>query len=147
MSLRVATLDDVPQLVAMGRRFLAASHYRHVLAENPAQMGALATRLITQEDGDVLVLDRGDLVGMLGLLVFAHPLSGCRVTSELFWWVEPEVRGDGVKLLKAGERWAIAQHSEQLHMIAPTARVGAFYTRLGYEATEIAFVKNLPRTT
>jgi GNAT superfamily N-acetyltransferase len=141
--IRPAVLSEVPELVQMGCRFLAASQYGAALGENPPQIAALMTRLITQEDGTVLVLDRGTLIGMLGLVVFVHPWAGSRVTSELFWWVEPEVRGDGVKLLKAGERWAREQGSAQLHLVAPTARVAEFYTRLGYRALETEFIKDL----
>ena len=43
---------------------------------------------------------------MLGLGLAAHPFSGVRLAVEVMWWVEPEARGRGRALWRAGERWA-----------------------------------------
>jgi hypothetical protein len=74
---------------------------------------------------------------MIGLLVFAHPMSGERVASEVFWWTNPEARGvHGVKLLRMGEEWARTQDVVAFHMIAPDVRVGSLYARRGYREVE-----------
>lgn len=142
--IRDATIDDVPRLVEMGRRFWADSPYRLTLTENPAQMATIAERLVTQADGVVLVAATPfGLVGMLGLLLFAHHLSAELVAGEVFWYVEPEHRGAGLRLLKQAEEWARAHGARRLQMIAPDTRVGQVYARFGYTPVEVAYQKDL----
>lgn len=150
MTIRDAVIADVPRLVEMGQRFLATSPYRGQIAENPAQFGIVATRCITDPDGTMLVAEMGGIVvGMIALFVFAHPLSAQRTAGELCWWVEPEARGAGVRLMKAAEVWARAHGAETLQMIAPMESdeakppVATVYERAGYRLAELAYVKVL----
>jgi GNAT superfamily N-acetyltransferase len=141
---RLATLADVPALVAMGRTFLAAL-YAGVLADNPEALGALASQLITREDAVVYVADQPvhGVIGMIAMMLYPHPMSGERVASEIFWWVSPTHRGCGMRLLRQAQAWAIARDAQLLQMIAPTPDVAAFYTRLGFEPVETTFFKRL----
>jgi len=137
-------MEDVPALVAMGRQFAQTEMYRDVLRENPDQMTVVATNLIEHESGTVLVLEReGVLVGMIGIVCTLHFLSGEMYAGEVFWWVTPEKRGDGVRLLKAAESWAIERGAKTLQMIAPTERVGQFYDRMGFARMETSYQKDL----
>lgn len=140
--IRLACAADVPRLVEMGLRFRAETDYARHLVENPAQMAELAARLIAS-DG-VLVSERaGALVGMLGYVLFPHFLSGELVAGEVFWWVEPEHRGEGVKLLREAERRAKQRGALKLQMIAPNEKVGALYQRFGYSYVESTFQRSL----
>lgn len=146
MTLRPATLEDLPRLVAMGQHFLQATPYRSLIADNPAQMTALATMLITDANGLLLVADGGGaLVGMIGLLVFSHHLSGERIAGEVFWWVEPQQRGTvGIRLLRAAEQWAKDQRVVTVQMVGPTTgRAGLIYERLGYAPIEVAYQRRI----
>jgi len=140
--IRQATAEDVPRLVEMGRRFRSETGYAKVLAENPAKMAELATQLAAS--GGLLVSEReGELVGMLGYVVYPHFISGESTAGEVFWWVEPEHRGEGLKLLKEAERRAKAVGAEKMQMIAPTDRVATLYLRLGYEFVEASYQRAL----
>jgi GNAT superfamily N-acetyltransferase len=144
-TIREATAADVPRLVEMGRRFRAESAYALRLADNPAQMATMAEYLIASDNGLVLVVERdGLLVGMIGVLVFPHPLSGALTAGEVVFWVEPEHRGYGVRLMRRAEQWAIARGATTMQMVSPTPEVGQFYARLGYHALEVAYEKELP---
>lgn len=136
--IRAAELSDVPRLVAMGQRFLRETPYASRLVENAEQMRSTVTRMLDADTTAVFVAeDDDDLVGMIGMLCFVHPLSGESVGSELFLWVEPQARGiTGLRLLRRGEQWAINQGAQKLQMIAPTADVGTLYQHLGYERVE-----------
>lgn len=137
MTIRPAVLADVPRLVAMGEHFIAQTGYQALLPINPAQIDALMRRLLEAEAGALLVLEGpSELVGMFGLYVFAHPISGERVASEVFWWVEPGARGGGLRLLAAAEAWAVAQGAVVFQMIAPTPAVERVYVRRGYVPVE-----------
>src|SRR4051812_11361518 len=103
--IRLARADEVERLVEMGERFHRESVYKEHVTHNHEQMIALATKLVA--DGNILVMEfNGALVGMIGLVFFPHYLSGERVAVEVFWWLEPEHRGEGRKLLKAAEDFA-----------------------------------------
>jgi len=142
--IRPATREDVPALVAMGQQFAQTEMYRDVLHENPEQMAVVATNLIENEGGTVMVLERdGVLVGMIGLVCTPHFLSGDMYAGEVFWWVTPGQRGDGVRLLRSAEAWAIERGAKTLQMIAPTERVGQFYARMGFTRTDISYQKDL----
>lgn len=126
----------------MGLRFRRESEYRGIIQENPEQMRALATQLA--RSGSLLVSERnGRLVGMLGYVVFPHFLSGELVSGEVFWWVEPEFRGEGVKLLRAAEERSRDYGAKYMQMIAPNERVAGLYRRLGYQAIETSFQRPL----
>ena len=142
--IRPATHEDVPALVVMGQQFAQTEMYRDVLHENPEQMAIVAGNLIDHEYGEILVLERdGMLVGMIGILCTVHFLSGELCAGEVFWWVTPGHRGDGVRLLKAAESWAVVRGAKKLQMIAPTERVGQFYDRMGFTRIEMSYQKEL----
>ncbi|MDQ3170236.1 MAG: GNAT family N-acetyltransferase [Acidobacteriota bacterium] len=145
MMMRKATSDDVPRLVEMGHRFLSSTSYAGAIADNPDQMAATASMLIEHPHGCVLVAENEAhaLVGMLGAIVYAHHISGESVCGEVFWWVEPEHRGVGVRLLRAIETWATGKGALKMQMIAPTPDVCVLYERLGYAPVETAYQRTL----
>lgn len=143
-AIRPADVTDLPAVVALGQRFLAEAEYRGVIAENPAQMEALALRLITGDDATVLLVEHdGEPVGMIGLLFYPHLISAEPLAGELFWWVNPERRRDGVRLLRAAETWARDRGAMFMQMVAPNGRVGQFYEALGYVKVETMYQRTL----
>lgn len=142
--IREATPEDIPRLVAMGERFLADTVYRtRGVAGDPDAMTRTVELLLAHDHGAVFVATyNGTVVGMIGLLVFEHPITGAATASELFWWMEPEYRGrggSGVKLLKRAERWARDAGARTVHMIAPTPEIETLYRRLGYGYLEATY--------
>jgi GNAT superfamily N-acetyltransferase len=144
MLIRPATLADVPRLVAMGRQQIAAT-YGEAVADNPAQLEALATQLVTAPHAVVFVADRdATVVGMIGLVAFRHHLSGVPMVGEVMWWVDPAARGVGLGLLRHAERWARAQGATEMQVAAPTGTtVGRLYEHRGYRAVETQYQRTL----
>lgn len=140
--IRNATEADIPRLVEMGCRFRQESSYAKVLTENPEQMAKLG-RILLASDGLILSEREGKITGMMGFIVHDHFLSGERVAGEVFWWVEPEYRGDGLRLLKEAERRAKLAGASQMQMIAPTEQVEMVYLRFGYHYVEATYQKTL----
>jgi len=142
MQVRSATVEDVPALVAMGVRFMTSTIYGSRLRTNPDALGGLMLRLIQNDDGEVFVLDgpRG-IEGMLGMIAYAHPISGDMIAGEVFWWCE--ARGHGVRLLHAGERWADEMGVTAVQMVAPDSRAAAIYQRRGYTILETTYQREL----
>lgn len=142
--IRAATLEDVPALVAMGGEFLATTPYRDRLADVPDARAATMVSLIEQEQSTVFVVDKGDgPVGMLGMLLYRQPLSGEAIAGEVFWWVDPEHRGAGLALWRAGETWARAMGARKIQMIAPTEDVEQIYAARGYAPLERVYQREL----
>lgn len=143
--IRPATNDDVPAMVALGDRFNRETPYAAHFAWNPEAMRQCAEQMIASENALVLVVEAvGAVVGMLGALLFTHPLSGERTVSEVFWWVNPEQRGGGIRLMRQAERWATEQGATRMLMIAPDGTdVGRVYTKLGYQPLETSYQRSL----
>ena len=141
--IRTATVNDIPALVDMGRRFLQESSYGAIMPFEPDSLASTFKNLILHDDGLLLVSGDENVTGMIGMHVFKHPLSGKKMAAENFWWMNPESRGgrDALRLLRDAESWVMSQGVEWMHMIAPSAKVAEFYERLGYSPLEIHFFK------
>lgn len=99
--------------------------------------------MLLATDGLLLSERDGQLTGMLGFILHSHFISGEIFAGEVFWYVEPEQRGDGVRLLREAERRAKERGAKYMHMIAPNSKVAEFYCRTGYEFVESTFQKAL----
>jgi GNAT superfamily N-acetyltransferase len=141
--IRHASLEDVPALVAMGGEFIASSSYCGRLGDSPEARAALMCRLVEDEAGLLLVLDHDGPRGMLGMVLYPHPLSGETIAGELFWWVDPAHRGHGVALLREAEAWAREHGAVKVQMIAPNDRVARLYQARGYAPLEQVLQKEL----
>jgi GNAT superfamily N-acetyltransferase len=151
MTIRPATLADVPTLVELGSRFLASSVYGAHFRENPAQIADLATMLVTHDDGVVFVADEhGAILGAIGMWVCAHVWTGDRTAGELFWFVDAQARGSiGIGLFRAAEAWAVTTGAHSMQMVSPAVqegeadRVAAIYQRSGFVPLERGWVRAL----
>jgi GNAT superfamily N-acetyltransferase len=142
---RPAALADLPRLCEMFERFRSESTYAQYGPAHPEASTKTITLLLTSPDGVIIVSEDADrLTGMIGLMVIAHPWSGERCASELFWWLEPEHRGRGAWLLRRAERWAVAQGAERMVMVSPLSPdVDRLYQALHYAPMETLWVKPL----
>lgn len=139
--IRHATEADVPRIVEMGRRFVESTAYQGRIGFDPARVESLARGMLSTPNMAGFVSERdGVVVGMLGMHVYEHPMSGERVATETVWWMDPEHRGtDGVRLLKAGEAWARSLNATTLYMVAPSPEVERLYAALGYARLETTY--------
>ena len=133
-------------MVAMGLAFHASSPYRDQIVATAESMRQLVLLMLGSESAAIFVAERsGQVVGMIGMSAFVHPLSFQMAAHEVFWWVNPEARGSAaaIRLLHAGETWARAQGATVVQMVAPDAAVGVIYQRLGYQAIETMYQRRL----
>lgn len=142
MSIRLAVEADIPAMVDMGVKFHDQSPYKRHLSVNREQMATLGKQLIAK-DG-LLVSERaGQIIGMIGFVVYPHFLSGEIIAGEVFWWVEPGFRGEGIRLMKEAEDRARAAGAKNMQMIAPSDQVAKVYQHFGYEFVESTYQKKL----
>jgi len=106
--IRLATRDDVPALLTMGRSFIQYSEYRAIndhLTDEQLANGISAVIdcgvSFVAVDGERII---GFILGMVGPLWFATHIQ---TAVELAWWVDPAYRGmAGIRLMKAFENEA-----------------------------------------
>ena len=142
--IRQARHTDTVRLMEMGARFIAETSYARLVAADPSRMLSIVEGVLAASNGAIFVSDiDGSLTGMIGVLVYPHPFSNELTGFDLFWWVEPEARGHGVRLMRAAEEWAKDRGATKMQMVAPSPRVETLYARLGYEPIEVAYQRSL----
>ena len=155
-TIRPATMDDIPQIVAMAKRFYPESPYPHIYGDMPEEQAAGLAIVAMQGMADsgivpgiMLVAEHdGALVGMLCCHVDPATFTPAVIASELVWWVEPEHRGGmtAVRLLRAGENEAEARGATVFNMAALATspeEAHRIYERLGYAPTHTIYTKRL----
>lgn len=143
MTIREAVADDIDVLVTMSARFLTLV-YAGKIPVHADVLRAVSLRLMTSPDAVVYVAEHdGAVIGMMGLMRYRHPMSGEATVSEVAWWMNPDARGAGVRLFRAGEQWAKACGASLIQMIAPSPEVERFYVRAGYEPVERIYQRRL----
>ncbi len=147
MTLRYATLEDIPALMALGEGFFAGLGYPEDDLDREGIPRVLHD-LVISPAGFVLVAEVGGVIvgAMLGLAhvpVFARRMQA----SELGWFVSPGHRGsrDALRMIEEFEAWARQRQCvrvvlSRLMNMRPDA-VGRLYVRLGYAERESSFAK------
>lgn len=143
--IRAATLSDIASIVELGVAFMMESQYHTHLTVNELAHEKLARMLIEAPHGEIFIAERdGEIVGMIGVIATLHPHSGDSVMSELFWYVQPDARGAGPKLLLRAEAWARSNGVTRSLVVSPLHDgVSRLYTRMGYVPLETQYVKRL----
>lgn len=129
----------------MGARFLREVYADRLDPPDPECLRTTAAWLLDgSTDRTVFVAETATgLVGMIGLFVHPHPFTGQRTATEMFWWIDPEARGPGMRLLRAAETWARRAGAATLQMVAPDPAVERFYERVGFTRVETSYTRRL----
>jgi GNAT superfamily N-acetyltransferase len=89
----------------------------------------------------------GEFLGGLGAVVAPDFNSFDKVAAEVFWFVKPEVRGEGLKLLPAYEAWAKekgAKRCGMVHLLNLQPEIlHKVFMRRGYQPIEVNYMKDL----
>jgi len=123
----------------MGKDFCNAlneDYDEHSIAET-------ALGLIENPDA-VLLFEDG---GMAAAMVIPAFLNYQVLNAvEIFWWIDPQKRGNGsgLKLLQGLESWARSKGADRLSMIEMAGfEIATMYERQGFEKAETTFTKRL----
>ena len=146
MTIREATLEDIPDLIDMGMRFHAGSAYSALLQPSKAVVASSLRMLIESDSGAVFVQEReGELTGAILGIIVPHFVTGETVLGELSWWVDEGHRGAGLRLLAKLEGWARENGATKSTVIEPMGnpRIGQVYERMGYQMVEKSWMKAL----
>lgn len=107
--------------------------------------------LINNENGDVLILNKGNkIAGLMGLTIFKNPISDGFVANEHFLYIAPRYRGIGAaRIIKVAQEWAKNKGCSHLILNASQMasslydRTCSLYERMNFKLFEAAFIKEL----
>ncbi len=135
--IREATVEDLPDLMVMGKRFHDASGLPGSFSA--LACGAFVAALIDSPAGAVFRSDKGVI---MGALTPSYCAPDWKMAVEMAWWAED---GKGLALLKRFEEWARDTGANEIRMtsLANLAedRVRKIFERAGYAPAEISFRK------
>lgn len=147
---RHAKQEDFPQVLALARRFFAATGYAELVAFDDESFKATFMHLLGDDGACIVAEDAGQIVGIAGALAYPFYFNSNHKTGqELFWWMNEEQRGSslGAEMFAALETWARSVGCKTFSMIAleklrPDS-VAKIYRRAGYSASDHSFIKEL----
>ena len=142
--IRDATAQDIPACLEMGAKFHALAGMP-VPFDPPTFVELLGT-IIRARTVLVLTNNANEPVGMIGMIVLpAYYNANVLNALEVFWWIEPEYRGRGGKMIDALEKRAKQMNvpTLQLSCLETMKEVGILYERKGYKLMDHNYVKVL----
>lgn len=144
--LKIATHEDIENLIPLFRKFFENSPYKdHKWDEDG--VWDTAYRLINDKVNSVVITyqKEGRPVGIIAGTSCKALFSNEKVSTEIIWWVEEEYRNTkaGLELLNALEYWAFnVINASMLSMVClENNSLERLYTKRGYSKTESCFIK------
>lgn len=148
--LRLARVDDIPDLMRFARNFHFASPYK-TMRFDPAKTEKMFRDVISgnQLDGIVLLALQDDKpIGFLAGMANEPVFSRAKISMELAWWIEPDCRRTRASFLiySAYEDWArrVGCHYVQgAYLPGVSPELDEFYKKRGYHRVESSYIKTL----
>lgn len=143
--IREASVEDIPRLVEMAEAFHALSPYQGVAFDGDSFARSIE-RYLSDPCWTVKVLDEDGVVGLAIAVVQAFYFNEDEITAqELMWWVDPDSRGGGLRLLYALEGWARDKGAKTLAMgdVPGLRSLESLYRRRGYEPADNLYIRSL----
>lgn len=149
MTIRPATLDDLPRILELGELMHRESpRWSRVAFSRPRAADFLA-QLIMSEWGCVFLAEKdGVIVGGIAGTATPHWASDDILADEASFFMLPEARGSmaGVRLISALKEWAGARGARWLNAGTSTGldpeRTAGLYERLGFSRCAIGLEVN-----
>lgn len=146
--IREATINDIPRVIELGRKFLVEGPYVGQIADKPEEATRFATLLIGNPNAKILVAEQDKvIIGVLAFILFPHHFSGEMTALEIIWYVEPQARKGGIamRLMWEAEKIAKSMNAHYMQFTAPDAKASAIYERFGYHQVEVGYQKEISK--
>ena len=141
--IREATEKDIPAIVAMGREFFKLTGLP--IEYDDDSVAGMVKNLINGESAVVFV-DEEVKSAIAGLVYPFYFNTGILSGNEMFWWVSPEKRGSGIKLMDKLEEWARGKGADLFQVTCLHEghdKIGSYYQRRGYKPKEHNYMRVL----
>ncbi len=151
MIIRHAVAEDLEQYLPLGAAFQQASPVHNMLPFDEEGFANFFLSGLKEPDMGIWVVeDNGKIIGIAGAVVYPMFFSRKnKVAQELWWWMLPEARGNGIgkKLYDAIESWASERGAKALFMVAledqNASKMEQIYRNSGYRPMERTFFKEV----
>lgn len=147
---RRAAVADIPAMVMIGKRFFDETGYaKFGIFSNPNKLHESLEKAVSDDAYGAFVAERaGAIVGVACAVSFAMYFSEQPVAMELFWWVDPNLRGGApaIRLMAALERWAEDSGCVTFSMVDLVnikSSAPKIYERRGYKLVERTWIKRI----
>ena len=143
--IRLAKLEDIPNLLRMGELFFNDSGYGEITSFNKNDTEITLKSLI--DLGTLLTDGKSSMIGFLVFPLFMNQKT--LMSQELFWWVDEDKRGTriGIDLLKQAEKISKENGATVMNMLSLNdlngEKVNKLYERLGYKRKEQSYMRVL----
>ena len=145
MIVRDATALDVGALVALVIEFAAVAYPND--APSPEHIRGVIQGAMSNEGSLVAVLEGNDgsVQGCFMGARIQNMISGQSTAVEVLFYVRPDKRGHGARLLAFAEQWAEDRGCKAMYLSCPASAVRAarYFEAKGYKLTECHFGKVL----
>ena len=140
IQIRLAIMEDLPVLVAMGRQALEESRYQTFNYDDAKVRKSLEAYLADQRGkyAILVAVDEGKILGYLFAMAEAYWFCDSVVATNISWFVLPEARGSSAatKLVMGFHRWAKNRGVTELKLIVSSAhhieRTDKMLRRMGF---------------
>lgn len=145
--IRQATIEDLPRMERAAREFEKTSKF--VRGINFDSFVPSWKTFIENGCGVIFTVadDTGEIFGAIGGVAYPDVNSGILTASEFFWFIRHDKRGDGIRLFKKFEAWAVQNGCKEIRMChlidSMPKQLAKVYDRLGFQACEIHYTKEL----
>ena len=144
--IRQATVDDLGILLEYGEYFWTLTPYVSTGMEYDTD--SVAMLLVSLMDDHYLrvVEEEGVVVGFIGIMISPfHFNTNYQIASELFFFIDPDYRGQGAALLEQAEADLKAKGADVIAMgeLMSSTDMKKFYESKGYTLTEQTYAKVL----
>jgi hypothetical protein len=146
--IRLATIDDIPDIIALGERLVRKGAYADTQINFKACVDRLTLAIRSPDQWIGVAVHRRRIVGFLVLQVVRYWWTGAEkyVLDDGIYCEKP---GHGRALIRAGEAWATSQIGVREILIAFTSSIDTFRSartlaRLGYTERGVVMSKSKP---
>ena len=142
--IRELTASEIPLTLEGAHAFFAESKMPGSFSDD-AYLKTWSV-MVSSGRGVLLVDFEGETpIGALGACISSHMFTGDMMTVECFWFVFPQYRGRGIKLVKAYEEWSKQKGAKFICMVhlkgLQPEILKSLYERMGYHEIETNYLK------
>lgn len=152
MEVRFVREEDAERVYGMTEKFFAESPFLSELSAEPQSIANLVRTAARQEQLVGWVAeDKGELVGMLAVLIVPNPFNvSVLVADEMAWWVDPRYRKTlGSEMLSKAVSYCKDRGAKFFVMkyihdgSVPIDKIQKVFKRKGFDTVETTVVKRL----
>jgi hypothetical protein len=142
----IATTEEIKEIISLAKQY-EGGFSQHVKV-NVDHATKAYLHMVETGLAIVFALKNGTgIIGGLAALKYPDINSGIMTAVECFWFVNPDQRGEGMKLLDSFEKWGSNNNCQRLALIhledSYPDVLQRIYKRKGYRLTESHYVKEL----